>query len=110
MQDSFAPGTLFVPRHSSASHMELANAHTEHLNMHADQQLHGPTPSHYVQTDSALFQHYADMGHAQDPMTHMLTADAHMTPPASFALEPNMHGECSNEAIQQHHISLQHLM
>ena len=99
MQDAFAPGTLFVPRQHSAAHLELANTHTEHLTMY-DQQLHDAyTNQHYMQTDSALFQHYADMGLAQDSLTTMLTTDAHMTPSANFALEPSITGTQASTAL-----------
>lgn len=99
MQDAFAPGTLFVPRQYSAAHLDLANAPAEHLTVY-DQQLHDThSNQHYMQTDSALFQHYADMGPAQDSLTTMLATDMHMTPSASFPLEPSMTGIQASQVL-----------
>lgn len=94
MQDAFAPGTLFVPQqHSTTSHLDLASVQSQHVNMHVDQQLQEPhSNEHCMQTDSALFQHYADMSLAQESMTSMLTADVQMTPPTNFDLEASMTG------------------
>lgn len=103
MQDAFAPGTLFVPQHhSSTPNLDLASA--QHFNLHADQEMQGSQPN-YMQTDSALFQHYADMGLAQGSMTSMLTADIQMTPAASFALEPSMTGQPQNVQLARQHAS-----
>ena len=99
MQDAFAPGTLFVPRQHSAAHLDLANAPAEHLTVY-DQQLHDThSDQHYMQTDSALFQHYADMGPAQDSLTTMLATDMHLTPSASFPLEPSMTGMQASQVL-----------
>lgn len=105
MQDAFAPGTLFVPQqHSSTPNLDLASVHSQHFNLHADQQMQGSQPN-YMQTDSALFQHYADMGLAQGSMTSMLTADLQMTPAASFALEPSLTGQQQDIQLARRHAS-----
>lgn len=90
-QDAFAPGTIFVPhQQSSAAGAGLAHAHSEHVGMHGSHDPRQADPrQRYMRSDSALFQHYADMGLAQEAA------------PSSLHTEPNL--SQSPQFTQQQH-------